>query len=128
MKPLFGPADPKRDANSCDCDHWPLQSLLVTPSFVRDIRDPNLLGVWNSAFEALRRAGDWIIVGYSMPPEDVAIRAMLFRAYQSRRACGKNTRIQIYLKPGDSPANYQILFPKCKFYDTGMEGFVKTLT
>jgi hypothetical protein len=122
-----------------------LQSLLVAPSFVRDIRDPNLLSTWNGAFEALRRAQEWIIVGYSMPPEDVAIRSMFFRAYQSRKRDGDDTRIRVFQKrwidpklpagiqdyerkkPDPIEANFKLLFPKCEYSVGGFEEFVDSL-
>jgi hypothetical protein len=42
-----------------------------------------LLEIWQTALEALREAETWYIIGYSLPPEDVAIRTILLRAYQS---------------------------------------------
>ena len=51
---------------------------------VRDIRDPNILQIWMSALEAMRLAGKWHMIGYSMPPEDLAIRSLLIRAFHAR--------------------------------------------
>src|SRR5262245_62031850 len=53
--------------NTCGCGHWPLQSVVMAPSFVRDIRDPNILSVWRNAFEELRVADQWYFIGYSLP-------------------------------------------------------------
>jgi hypothetical protein len=58
-------------ADQCHCLARPLRHVIVAPSFVREVRDPVLLGVWRSALEALRQADEWVIVGYSLPPEDV---------------------------------------------------------
>ena len=61
-------------AAACDCG----------PSFVREVRDPILLEIWRNALEVLREADRWIVVGYSLPLEDLAIRSMLLRAYHER--------------------------------------------
>jgi NAD-dependent SIR2 family protein deacetylase len=114
--------------NSCHCGHWPLGPLLVAPSFVRDARDTNLLSIWDAAFEALRRADHWILVGYSLPPEDVAIRSLLLRAYRSRISEEDETDIQVYqLCNPETEAAYKLLFPDCDYRTTGMEGLIESL-
>ena len=70
--------------NTCHCTYWPLRHVMVAPSMVRDIRDPNILQIWMSALEAMRLAGKWHMIGYSMPPEDLAIRSLLIRAFHAR--------------------------------------------
>ena len=65
--------------NTCDCDGR-LRSLIVAPSLVRNMHDPVLLSIWNAALEDLRRADEWIFIGYSLPSEDVAIRTVLLQA------------------------------------------------
>src|SRR5205085_10329013 len=61
--------------SQCHCSPSRLRSHIVAPSLVRDIRDPNLMNIWKHATEALRRADEWIIIGYSLPPEDIAIKS-----------------------------------------------------
>ena len=84
------PADAVRQAlwdggaNQCHCGHRPLRHVIVAPSIVRDMRDVILVEIWRNALAALRRAKTWIIVGYSLPPEDVAIRSVLLRARVGR--------------------------------------------
>jgi len=106
--------------NSCTCGAWPLRTVLVTPSSVRDIRDFNLLSVWNSALEALRTADDWRFVGYSLPGEDVSIRSLLLRAYSGWHGAGERPTVHAYLhrtEPSGSTtapperARYEALFP-----------------
>lgn len=72
------------DLNSCHCSPTRLQAQILSPSYVRDMREPNLVSVWNSALNELRAADRWIIVGYSFPDEDLAVRALFTRAYGSR--------------------------------------------
>jgi hypothetical protein len=104
---------------------------MVAPSFVRDIRDPNLLQVWNSALEAMRQAEKWVIIGYSMPAEDIAIRSMFIRAFHGHRREPQITVVQRAPEPGQqivdpkSRANYRMLFPKCAYREIGVMGFVE---
>jgi hypothetical protein len=69
--------------NRCHCSETRLEVQIVSPSFVREMREPNLLAVWKLALDALRAADDWLIVGYSFPDEDLAVRALFTRAYAS---------------------------------------------
>jgi hypothetical protein len=111
-------------ANECHCGHRPLRHVIVAPSFVRDVRDPMLLEVWRSALEALREAEKWIVVGYSLPPEDVAIRAMLLRAYQGRDT-HRPPEIVVVQKGEQDPelTRYRLLFPKHVYVAGGLEGY-----
>lgn len=70
--------------NRCHCSRTKLEAQIVSPSFVREMREPNLLSTWKGALDALRRASHWVVIGYSFPDEDLAVRAMFTRAYGSR--------------------------------------------
>jgi hypothetical protein len=112
---------------TCVCGYRPLRHIIVAPSMVRDVRNPNLLTIWHSALEALRTADEWIVIGYSMPPEDVAIRAMLLRAYRGRR---HPPRVRLVERgPNEEVENrYRLLFPDLEFDTGGVEGFVASLS
>jgi hypothetical protein len=90
--------------------------VIVAPSLVRDGRDPILLGIWRKALEALRQADEWIIFGYSLPPEDVAIRCMFLRAYQGGGTVG-TPRVVVVQKEEREPElmRYRLLLPKQKY-------------
>jgi hypothetical protein len=111
---------------SCVCGYGPLRHIIVAPSMVRDVRNPNLLTIWHCALEALRTADEWIVIGYSMPPEDVALRAMLLRAYRGR---AKPPRVRLVeLRQNEEVENrYRLLFPDLEFEGEGVEGFVASL-
>jgi len=115
-----------RPMASCVCGYRPLRHIIVAPSMVRDVRNPNLLTIWHSALEALRTADEWIVIGYSMPPEDVAIRAMLLRAYRGRE---RPPRVRLVERGQmDEVENrYRLLFPGLEFESGGVEGFVNSL-
>jgi hypothetical protein len=111
---------------ACTCGHGPLRHVIVTPTMIRDVRNPNLLTLWQSALEALRTADEWVIVGYSMPPEDLAIRSMLLRAYTGREEPPDVTVVQ--RRAGhDVEARYRLFFPEMKWSSAGLDGFVRRL-
>ncbi|TND09064.1 MAG: hypothetical protein FD123_1467 [Bacteroidetes bacterium] len=114
--------------NSCHCGNGPLKSLIVAPSFERDVRDSNLLHIWKSALEAIRNADRLIIIGYSLPPEDIAIKSLLVRAKNSSgKTLPKNDVIVV--QHGESAkAQYELLFGKDRFtyLSGGLEQFLSS--
>lgn len=117
--------DPK---NTCDCGHHPLSLVLVAPSLLRDIRNVDLLYTWKNALEWLRRAEDWFIIGYSFPPEDIAIRSMFIRAYRGRADMKlKEPKVTVVQKGQDPDlvSRFKLLFPNCEWEPGGLETFLK---
>lgn len=104
--------------NTCTCGARPLGNVLVTPSIVRDVRDFNLLSIWNSALESLRMAEQWVFVGYSLPSEDISIRSLLLRACAASRVGKDNPTVVAYLYGSGDNSNspelgrYKALIPK----------------
>ena len=96
---------------------------------VRTIKDPDLLTIWRSALEAMRVADEWIIVGYSLPPEDIAIRSILVRAHSGRGRKRKPPTIRVVQRTKDEKleGRYRLLFPESKFEYGGFEAFIETL-
>jgi hypothetical protein len=66
-------------APDCQCS-YPYSELIVTPGFVREYRNVHLLTIWREALVALARADEWVFIGYSLPSDDVSVRALLLRA------------------------------------------------
>ena len=115
-----------RDESTCSCYHWPLGTLLVAPSMIRDIRDPNLLGIWQAALEAMRLAQRWVVVGYSLPSEDLAIRSLFLRAARAR---GDQPAVELYehgVRP-EVEARYRLLLPNVSYDGGGFEKFIHGL-
>lgn len=119
------------DANTCDCGYYPLAHILVTPSLVRDIREPNLLQIWQHALELLRTADKWIFVGYSLPTEDIAIRSILQRALNARGPEKSTPTILVIDFSKDGKANdplkgrYKQLFPGAIFKWGGIKDLIE---
>lgn len=115
--------------NTCVCGHGPVRTVIVAPSMVRSIQDPDLLTIWRSALESLRTADEWIIAGYSFPPEDIAIRSILLRAYHGRGRKGQPPKIRVVQREKDQKmeGRYRLLFPECLFEYGGFEKFIESL-
>jgi NAD-dependent SIR2 family protein deacetylase len=108
--------------NTCHCNAGRCLELhIVSPSFVRDVREANLLNVWRSALEWLRTTDRWVIAGYSLPSEDLAIRSLLLRAIAGRKHPPEITVVQRGM--ADKPV-YDLLFPGCRYEPDGLETFL----
>jgi SIR2-like protein len=71
-KPIFpGYLDQDEDHPSVPYQGKIAGSWLM-PSFIKDFSVPALLTVWTKAFDAVRRAEEVIIIGYSLPEADAA--------------------------------------------------------
>jgi hypothetical protein len=77
----------------------------------------------------MRTANNWIIAGYSLPPEDFAIRSILLRAYHGRGKKGNPPNIRVVQKNKDKKMEdrYKLLFPECEFEYGGFERFIDEL-
>ncbi|CUS38277.1 conserved hypothetical protein [Candidatus Nitrospira nitrosa] len=125
---LFLKALEENGATQCHCGNSPLRAVIVSPSFVRDVRDPILLEIWRNALDVLRRASQWFIVGYSFPPEDVAIRSMFLRAYSGRDEGLQDLEIVVVQKEEKEPekTRYALLLPKHTYRAEGLSNFLKS--
>lgn len=119
----LGFAEQIHEDNTCHCGYAPLQSVIIAPSIVRDIRDVNLLECWKNAIEFLRNATEWIIIGYSFPFEDIAIRSLFLRAHNARET---PPSIRVIQKGEDRAvwSRYRLFFPNCSYETEGLEGFL----
>jgi NAD-dependent SIR2 family protein deacetylase len=109
--------------NTCHCLNAPLKAVLIAPSFVRVINDANLLNIWKNSLEELRTADEWVIMGYSFPPEDLSIKSMFLRAYNGRDNKPKITVVQ---KSNKNIHNYKLYFEKVESVSGGIEEYIRT--
>jgi hypothetical protein len=118
-------ADPN---NACHCGHAKLEVQIVSPSFVREVRSPNLISVWQRAMDWLRRADDWIVIGYSFPDEDLNIRSLFTRALGSRDNPPFVTAIQFGTNE-QTRIRYEAFFHKdrLRFLNCGLQTFLDHL-
>lgn len=116
-------ADSKGQWSTCHCGYGPLRAVLVAPSFVRRYRDRNLLSVWRSAAEALRLADEYVFIGYSLPAEDIGIRALLLRSLLSRGS-RSHPSTRVVSVGHDALPRYRQLIPKCEYTGHGLRRFL----
>ncbi|MBI2411940.1 MAG: hypothetical protein HYV24_01850 [Deltaproteobacteria bacterium] len=111
--------------NTCHCGN-PLKVIMVAPSFEREVRDPNLLHIWKSAVQGLREADRWVMIEYSMPSEDLAIKSLLIRGLNSRRN-KKDFEVEVVQKGRASEDKYSLMFGRnnLKFYKDGLEKYLE---
>jgi hypothetical protein len=115
-----------QDATTCSCGYFPFGTLLVAPSVIRDVRDPSLLSIWQATLEAMRLAGRWVMIGYSLPPEDLAIRSMFLRASRGRKA---PLHVDVF-DLGDQPEierRYRLLLKNVSYDGGGFETFIRSV-
>lgn len=112
--------------NSCHCGHAKLEVQIVSPSFVREMRSPNLISVWQQALNWLRRSDDWIVIGYSFPDEDLNIRSLFTRAFASRESPPFITAVQFGTNE-QTRIRYEAFFPskQLTFLNGGLEVFLR---
>lgn len=115
----------KKMDNTCVCNNsLTLKSVMVTPSFVRDIRDSNLLQIWKGAMEAIRKADKLIFIGYSLPSEDLAIKSIIMRGINGRQKKNK-LEVDVVLKDEKPKSNYINLFGNAINYSSlGLEDYL----
>jgi hypothetical protein len=91
------------DDGGCHCGAR-LAGLIVAPTYLKDYDNSHLRSVWIAAQKALQSSSDWVMVGYSLPPDDYHIRALLLRALCVRRtkSRGPNTRITVVTDGGST--------------------------
>jgi NAD-dependent SIR2 family protein deacetylase len=114
------------DSNTCHCGHAKLEVQIVSPSFVREVRSPNLISVWQRALDWLRRSDDWIVIGYSFPDEDLNIRSLFTRAFASRERPPFITAVQFGTND-QTRIRYEAFFPskQLNFLNGGLEVFLQ---
>ncbi|MBS1663786.1 MAG: SIR2 family protein [Bacteroidetes bacterium] len=114
------------DFNTCDCSQdLQLKAVLVAPSLVRDIRDANLLQIWNSALEAIRTAHKLVFIGYSLPGEDLAIKSLILRGVNGRSHTMPPLEVEVVQKGTSSRQNYLNLFgAKISYNENGLESYL----
>lgn len=112
----------------CHCEYKPLEPVLIAPSSRQEIVNPHLQSIWMNAYHVLESSGRWVFVGYSLPEEDLAVRALLFRAKDSRIMRGlKSPQIHV-ISVTDAPdiaeRFHRLLKVRPTWNDRGFERYI----
>lgn len=65
-----------RPCRSCGAE---VQPVMISPTYFKDYRNPHISRIWYEADQALRKAERVIIVGYSLPSDDLDVLYLLKR-------------------------------------------------
>ncbi len=66
----------------CEMCNAQLQVVMITPTHLKDYRNPHISRVWYEAEQTLRNAGRVIIIGYSLPDDDIEVAYLLKRGLE----------------------------------------------
>jgi SIR2-like protein len=128
INPLQHVAGERQERAICPCT-CRFSELIVTPGFVREYRNVHLLNIWHEALLTLERAAHWAFVGYSLPPDDVGIRALLLKARCMRHDLRHEApRVTIITGPHrreETLARYQGLLPQAELDPDDFGHFVR---
>jgi hypothetical protein len=106
---LAHPLDPQTGSPSCSrCGCPSLDRLIISPTWLKRYTATQLRHVWDLALEALQFAESLTFIGYSLPPNDVAVAQFLRRALLLRPA-GRPLAIRVlnHSQPGTAEAQHQ---------------------
>ena len=83
-----------------------MNSILITPTFLKDLNNLHLKNIWHNALIELIEADKIVFIGYSFPDADFEMRCLLKKAIQV------NTEIEVVLHLSDNPEFYMIKLDK----------------
>jgi len=69
---------------SCQTCCAVMESVMITPTYRKDYRNPHISRIWYEAERALREASNVIFIGYSLSEDDVEVIYLLKRALHGR--------------------------------------------
>ena len=137
---------PFDDAYSCrgtpcrnrpNCDGF-VSPILITPTYVKDYENPHIERVWVEAERAMKEADRAVIIGYSLPTDDVEI-AMLFKRGMDHLPRNRITVVEYVHGDADKPTDkrtplgahptgqrFRSLFgADLNWHTTGFEGWLR---
>jgi hypothetical protein len=126
---------PCRNRPNCD---GVVSPVLITPTFIKDYQNPHIKKVWQEAESAMKKADKAIIIGYSLPTDDVEIALLLKRGLDHLdrkqitiveyvdKDVKKPFKKRTPLGQHSAGQRFQSLFgPGLDWHTTGFEGWLK---
>jgi NAD-dependent SIR2 family protein deacetylase len=79
------PLEPRYSCHGSECRDCKsfVRPVMITPTRMKDYRNPHISNVWYGAERILRQADKAIIIGYSLPAEDIDVIYLLKRGLQN---------------------------------------------
>ncbi|MFA7673520.1 MAG: hypothetical protein WCY62_06670 [Clostridia bacterium] len=78
-----------------------MNSMLITPTFLKDLNNLNIKNIWHNALIELTEASKVVFIGYSFPDADFEMRCLL------KKAIKPETQIEVVLHESDDPEYYK---------------------
>jgi len=117
-----------RPCRSCGAE---VQPVMISPTYFKDYRNPHISRIWYEADQALRKAERVIIIGYSLPSDDLDVLYLLKRGLSHLQP--EQIHVVEYDSSerdmGDHPVGqrYMTLFGSgVNWYVNGFNGFLNT--
>lgn len=79
-----------------------LQSVIITPTFMKSLDNLSIKNIWQNAYIDLSEADRIVFIGYSFPDADFEMRCLLKKAVKS------DVKVSVVLSPYDNPNKYFI--------------------
>jgi hypothetical protein len=98
-----------------------MNSVLITPTFLKDLNNLYLKNIWHNAFIDITEAEKIVFIGYSFPDADFEMRYLLKKAVQP------GTAIEIVLHNTDDPETYKAVMTNHGFTIKEVNAFINTL-
>lgn len=98
-----------------------LHSMLITPTFLKDLNNLHIKNIWHNALIDLTEASKIVFIGYSFPNADFEMRCLL------KKAVRPNTSIEVVLHSSDNPEMFKNKLKKHRFSKAHMKEFVSKL-
>jgi hypothetical protein len=106
-----------------------LEPVMVTPTQLKDLRNPHLGRIWRRAEECLRSARKVTFIGYSLPGDDLHVKYLFKRSFQTRPRGTQSPEIHVVDK--DSPtstvrSNYERFFGQrnVRYFGDGFDAWM----
>lgn len=77
-----------------------LESLIITPTYLKEFNNLHLQNIWYNAYIDLTEADEIVFIGYSLPDADFEMKNLL------KRAVGKHVALKVVLRKEDNPQYY----------------------
>ena len=116
----FGEDDILRAEYRCPVDGCRFETLILPPSYVKDLRNPVVSTIGSEIEQELRIAKKVVFVGYSLPDADVHLRALF------AKSLSRDTHV-VVVNPDNRDvfqARYRYLAESVSFLDQTFESFV----
>ena len=108
-----------------------LEPVLITPTHLKDLRNPHLARIWRQAEECLRVARRITFIGYSLPGDDLHVKYLFKRAMETRSPGARPPSIVVVDKgnarTSEVRRNYERFFGQAsvRFHGEGFDAWVR---